>query len=324
MQDLVEHWGKEEATAERLCKVLQTAKGCSVRFAETVATHSPEERLLKQLHQQQQQLLLGQQALLEGQQNIKKTVLEVGAQLSEQLRSNASMLGHLLQGEHDCPRWLVLVPKPEAESKLERAAAWLQPKNWVNKTAVLHFVCPVTRTAVGTGFELQLPRDWVLKYGPAIRIGMTLLKVGAAGARLAGLPIPSLKQLAGAAMDTLEKQKEYLEELTEGIQRELDENGLESVNGWVSEKPEPVIYVACIHIYVHIYIYLGIEEARGCRGHVHRRGGRGREELKELPAETKEAVKRSYAEVLSLLELLQPTEQTWEQKVRPTNRPLQG
>ena len=249
MQDLVEHWGKEEATAERLCKVVQTAKGCSVRFAETIATHSSEERLLKQL-------LLGQQALLEGQQNIKKTVLEVGAQLSEQLRSNASMLGHLLQGEHDCPRWLVLVPKPEAESKLERAAAWLQPKNWVNKTAVLHFVCPVTRTAVGTGFELQLPRDWVLKYGPAIRIGMTLLKVGAAGARLAGLPIPSLKQLAGAAMDTLEKQKEYLEELTEGIKRELDENGLESVNGWVLEKPEPVIYVACIHIYVHIYIYI--------------------------------------------------------------------
>ena len=48
------------------------------------------------------------------------------------------------------------------------------------------------------------------------------------------------------------------------------------------------------------------------------------EELKELPAETKQAVKRSYAEVLSLLKLLQPTEQTWEQKVRPTNRPLRG
>jgi len=48
------------------------------------------------------------------------------------------------------------------------------------------------------------------------------------------------------------------------------------------------------------------------------------EELKELPAETKQAVKRSYAEVLSLLELLQPTEQTWEQKVRPRNSPLQG
>ena len=48
------------------------------------------------------------------------------------------------------------------------------------------------------------------------------------------------------------------------------------------------------------------------------------EELKELPAETKQAVKRSYAEVLSMLTLLQPTEQTWEQKVRPRNSPSQG
>jgi hypothetical protein len=41
VHELAEHWGKEEATAERLCKVLQTAKGCRVRFAETIRTSSP-------------------------------------------------------------------------------------------------------------------------------------------------------------------------------------------------------------------------------------------------------------------------------------------
>ena len=34
------------------------------------------------------------------------------------------------------------------EVVVSRAAEWLKPQNWVNQSVVLHFVCPVTRTAV--------------------------------------------------------------------------------------------------------------------------------------------------------------------------------
>ena len=41
MRDLAVHWGKEEAVAKHVCKVLQRAKGCTMRFTPTVATSSP-------------------------------------------------------------------------------------------------------------------------------------------------------------------------------------------------------------------------------------------------------------------------------------------
>jgi hypothetical protein len=135
-------------------------------------------------------------------------------------RANASMLGAILQGEHDCPRWLVLVPKPPAKGTVSRAAEWLKPSSWINSKVVLHFVCPVTRTAVGGGFELQLPKDWVVRYGPAIRVGLTMLQVGAAGARLAGLPVPRLSELTGLAMESMDAQLGYLKELADGITAE--------------------------------------------------------------------------------------------------------
>ena len=31
--------------------------------------------------------------------------------------------------------------------------------------------------AVGEGFELQLPRDWVTKYGPALKMGLLVMKM---------------------------------------------------------------------------------------------------------------------------------------------------
>ena len=92
-------------------------------------------------------------------------------------------------------------------------------------------------------------------------------------------------------MGTLEKQTEYLEELTEGIKKELDDNGLESVNEWLDDVRAE---------------YTDVEVA---------------EEIEELPSKTKQAVKHSYGEVLSLLGILQPTDQTWEQKVRRRKDP---
>ena len=165
---------------------------------------------------------------------------EPASQVGAMTRANASMLGVILQGEHDCPRWLVLVPKPPAKGALSRAAEWLKPSSWINSTVVLHFVCPVTRTAVGGGFELQLPKDWVVKYGPAIRVGLTMLQMGAAGARLAGLPVPRLSELTGLAMESMDAQLGYLKELADGVTAELERQELGFVNEWAAEKLEGV------------------------------------------------------------------------------------
>ena len=51
---------------------------------------------------------------------------------------------------------------------------------------ILLLVCPVTTTAPGIGFEVKLPRDWVKRYGPAFRCGMTFLK----GLKDMGVEIP--------------------------------------------------------------------------------------------------------------------------------------
>ena len=161
----------------------------------------------------QQQLLGGQQQLAGGQQQLAGGMRDLGSemrQMSSAVQASLSMLGTLLQDEHGCPRWLTLVPKQPGKSALSRAAEWLKPKNWINKTVVLFFVCPVTRSAVGNGFDLELPWDWVVKYGPAIRVGITLLKMGTAGARLTGLPVPRLSDLTGMAMDSPGEQTAYL------------------------------------------------------------------------------------------------------------------
>jgi len=232
-----------------------------------------------------------QQQLVQGQRD----QLSLMRQMSAAVRANGSMLGALLQGEHDCPRWLVLVPKPAAKSVLSRTAEWLKPQNWVNSTVVLHFVCPITCSAIGEGFELKLPRDWVVKYGPAIRVGLTLLKLGSGTMRLAGLPVPTLSTVTGLALGAVDEQVKYLQELRDGITAQLDAAGLGFVNAWASEQLEGAKAEAT-----------DVSVATAVDG---------------LPKRLTETVQKSYAEVRALLDGLEPTGPgTWEAKVRDVKR----
>ena len=72
-----------------------------------------------------------QQQLARGQHDLSAAMRQVGAAL----RANSGMLGALLQGEHDCPRWLVVVPKPPPKGKV---AEWLKPT-----TAALAHCCAI-------------------------------------------------------------------------------------------------------------------------------------------------------------------------------------
>ena len=40
-----------------------------------------------------------------------------------------------------------------------------------------------------------MPKDWVVKYGPAIKVGVQVLKIALAAGRIAGLPLPGLPQV---------------------------------------------------------------------------------------------------------------------------------
>ena len=77
-------------------------------------------------------------------------------------------------------------------------------------------------SAVGSGFELISPSAsvaaWVTHYGPALRVGMSLLTLAA---RAGGLPIPNLVDVMGEAMATVAQQADFLITLSSGIAQEV-------------------------------------------------------------------------------------------------------
>jgi hypothetical protein len=44
---------------------------------------------------------------------------------------------------------------------------------------------------------VKLPTDWATKWGPALRVGLQVLKVACGVGRLAGLPIPQAADVKG-------------------------------------------------------------------------------------------------------------------------------
>ena len=58
------------------------------------------------------------------------------------------------------------------------------------------------------GYVLELPREWLVKYGPSLRDGLSVLKFGLSIARCAGLPLPefdAFEELAGLPTKTAMK-----------------------------------------------------------------------------------------------------------------------
>jgi hypothetical protein len=97
--------------------------------------------------------------------------------LDDNQRSTSSMLKSLLTGEYGCPRYLCILPKEPAAGWGRKLLELSKPTNWLNKEMTLHFVCPVTLQCAGEGYALKVAKDWVTKYGPALRVGLQVLKV---------------------------------------------------------------------------------------------------------------------------------------------------
>ena len=248
------------------------------------------------------EVLANQSKLLSGQEEIKKSL----ASLARSVGGISRMVAAVLKGEHDCPRWMLVVPVQPPEGALGRAKEWLKPAYWLNKKVLIIFVCPVTMAAVGEGFELELPKDWVKKYGPAFRFGMTIFKA----LKGAGIEIPfvssAMKQLHDASTN-------FLTDTLAGLDEQLDKAGLSAVSaladqavGKLQEKVDGFFEdLPVLEAKEADSEEAGAEEAE--EEAAEEEGGEEAEEEAEdleVPDQEKEPVRQSYAMVVALLDKL--------------------
>ena len=89
-------------------------------------------------------------------------------------------------------------PAGAPKTAMARVRRSLKPEAWVTKTYDLFFIDPVSLTLAptnnGNGYQLTLPADWVVKYGPAIQAGTSALRFASAIGRVVGLPLPNPSQ----------------------------------------------------------------------------------------------------------------------------------
>jgi hypothetical protein len=158
-------------------------------------------------------------------------------------KSSFTMLKSLLTGDHGCPRYVCVLPSAPAEGWGRKLLELSKLKNWVSKKVTIHFVCAVTLKP-GEPYELVLPKDWVTKYGPALRLGLSVLKVACGIGRLMGLPIPTasdakklLSDVKGMAADAISEQTDFLNSMHESITESMNEQEeLQGVAAWMDEK----------------------------------------------------------------------------------------
>jgi hypothetical protein len=114
---------------------------------------------------------------------------------------------------------------------------WLDLKVLTTKPVKVCFICPVTlsvpRDANGDamGYDIVLPKDWVVQYGPALQISLAVLKVAFAVGRIAGLPLPdsqrvdaninSFSVMNDTMIALMEEESPYLKELSDSLTAHL-------------------------------------------------------------------------------------------------------
>ena len=301
--DFQRHWGLEQDVAEKVVATVRAVERAAAtggaarpavfaRNAHAAGVDAVFRELLdgqRRLEEGQKRASLRNQEVLDRQRRASEARKRDHAELMASQRqiqaaihdlhtsvsANSTMLSTLLQSEHDCPRWLIVVPKPPPASKARRAYEWLHPKSWVGKSMLLFFVCPVTMDTVGEGFELTMQKEWVREYGPAIRVGLSILRLGVGVAKLAGVPLPSVGAAGQEMLDTLEARASLISEMCEGVREELEGAGLGEVSKWAADKLDGVKKET-----------IAAATAKGVDG---------------MPAPTREAIQHSYTQVATLL-----------------------
>uniref|UniRef100_A0A7S2SIY7 Uncharacterized protein n=1 Tax=Rhizochromulina marina TaxID=1034831 RepID=A0A7S2SIY7_9STRA len=179
---------------------------------------------------------------------IQATLATQGA---EQLATQ-QLLATMAQGEMDCPRLIWLRPAPKSTKLLSRLKRSMKPSSWLVDKYDVFFVCPVTlRLAVtgkgGNGYRVEMPKQWVRDYGPAIRASLAFLKTAVAAGRLAGLPLPTVPTLDDLApgADCLCALTEFMDNLDSYMLDELGEaEGREGNTALVEVSQGPAVGAA--------------------------------------------------------------------------------
>jgi len=153
--------------------------------------------------------------LNEGQKNIESTVKSGFNEMNVKLDRTHKMLSEM-QTElanvsrgvsnilKDChaPKLMCIIP---ADSSVKD---WINLNALVGKKVKVIFICPVTLSIPRDdnnkpmGYSMEMPRDWVRKYGPALKISYEILRIGFAVGRFAGLPLPNLSS-AGSSTNVM-------------------------------------------------------------------------------------------------------------------------
>ncbi|KAK1735826.1 leucine-rich repeat protein [Skeletonema marinoi] len=151
----------------------------------------------------------------EGQKNIESTVKSGFNEMNVKLDQTHKMLSemqtvlanvsrgvsNILKGCH-APQLMYIIP--EDPSVMD----WIKLKALVGKKVKVIFICPVTLSIPRDGnnkpmgYSMEMPRDWVRKYGPALKISYEILRIGFAVGRLFSLPLPNLSS-AGSSTNVM-------------------------------------------------------------------------------------------------------------------------
>lgn len=163
------------------------------------------------------------------------TVADGLAQLNEKITkyhtATFNMLKILIKNDV-APKYMCIVPETQKDMKfLERLKSLAKPSNAFEVQAKVFFVCPITFEWRGDGISVTMTREWVKKYGPAIRMGLSCLQYACAVGRLAGLPIPNLSDATRALRGAL-KDTKFIKQFTESFDKVLssvDEAGFPGI-----------------------------------------------------------------------------------------------
>jgi len=91
----------------------------------------------------------------------------------------------------------------------------LNPRTWATKRFRLFFVCPVTKKVVGgvenKGYLIKMPKDWVVKYGPAIKVGLQAISLAITAGVVFGFPLGPVGTAVGSVLKAEEAAVARLE-----------------------------------------------------------------------------------------------------------------
>ena len=130
-----------------------------------------------------QQIML----MIQNMRDEQKAMLE---QIQSGVAANSNTLTSLALGELDCPRLVMVLPNHSKKSMLARATSKVKDRyTLIFLDPVTGFVVPCGRD--GKGYQVTLPKHWLVEHGPRIRDGLRVAKLLLGAGQLAGLPIDS-------------------------------------------------------------------------------------------------------------------------------------